>query len=240
MNKQIYLSDYYKELPSNCVLNKIATGCGGTTLEIENMNRDSIIAVPLEQMIKNKVNQYPNERTPEEFKMFGVCAGVTKYDIIEYLNSNEVHKIITTYDSLYKVIEAIKEVNNRQLNSYFLLIDEVHYILNNYLLRKDAIKELLQAYKLFEKWCFMTATPNEPEFILEELKDIPLVVAPFELEEIKILNVKTIQVQATVKKLIRDYIDNRFQNAHIFCNSVEIIASLIKECDLNNDNCKAV
>lgn len=86
----------------------------------------------------------------------------------------------------------------------------------------------------------MTATPNEPEFILEQLKDIPTIVAPFELETIKVNNVKTIQVEATTKKLINDYLQNRFQNAHIFCNSVEIIARLIKECNLTNENCKAV
>ncbi len=251
MEKQIYLSDFedYKQngLPSNCVFNKVATGCGGTTLEIENMNRDSIIAVPLEQMINNKVNQYPNTngRTPTDFKMFGVKAGITKYDIIEFLKTNKVHKIITTYDSLYKVIEAINELNEsetkqRKLKDYFLLIDEVHYIMNNYKLRKNAIKRLMEAYKLFDKWCFMTATPNEPEFMLDELKDIPLIIAPFELELIKIENVRTIQVEATTKKVINDYLTNRLQNAHIFVNSVEIIARLIKACELTNDNCRAV
>ncbi len=86
----------------------------------------------------------------------------------------------------------------------------------------------------------MTATPNEPEFILDELKDIPLVVAPFVMEEIRIQNKKTFQVKATTKKLIIDYLENRLQNAHIFCNSLEIISSLIKECSLNNENCRAV
>lgn len=78
MEKQIHLDKFYKEIPSNCVFNKVATGCGGTSLEIENMNRDSIIAVPLEQMINNKVNQYPNERTPDDLKLFGVKEGVDK------------------------------------------------------------------------------------------------------------------------------------------------------------------
>lgn len=78
MKEKIYLSNFYKEIPSNCVFNKVATGCGGTSLEIENMNRDSIIAVPLEQMINNKVKQYPNKRTPDDLKLFGVKAGVDK------------------------------------------------------------------------------------------------------------------------------------------------------------------
>ena len=238
--EQVYLSKFYKEVPSNCVFNKVATGCGGTSLEIENMNRNSIIAVPLEQMISNKVEQYPNERTPQDFIMFGVSAGITKDDIIEYLKENKVHKIITTYDSLYKVIDAITELNERELKSYFLLIDEVHYILNNYQLRKEAVTRLLTQYTLFTNWCFMTATPNEPEFTLTELEGIRIEVAPFELEKVNIKNVRTVQIEATVKKIIEDYKENRLQNAHIFVNSVEIIASLIKACNLTNENCKAV
>ena len=238
---RVYLSKYYTEIPSNCVLNKVATGCGGTSLEIENMNRDSIITVPLEQMIQNKVSQYPmKDRTPEDFKLFGVCAGILQEDLINYLKTNKVHKIIVTYDSLPRVIDAITELNERPVDEYFLLIDEVHYILNNYQLRKDAIKKLLTIYPMFKKWCFMTATPNEKEFTLEELKDIRVEIAPFELEKIVIQNIQTIQVEATIKKLINRYLNSKFQNAHIFVNSVEIMARLIKACQLDNHNCKAV
>lgn len=239
-NVQDYLSAHYTEIPTNCVLNKVATGCGGTSLEIETMTRDSIITVPLEQMIQNKVDQYPNERTPKDFKLFGVCGGVPQDDLINYLKTNKVHKIIVTYDSLPRVIDAIKELNERPFDEYFLLIDEVHYILNNYQLRKEAFKKLLAIYPTFKNWCFMTATPNEEEFTLEELKDIPIVIAPFELEKIEIQNIQTIQVEATTKKLINRYLSSKFQNAHIFVNSVEIIAKLIKACELDNTNCRAV
>ena len=128
----------------------------------------------------------------------------------------------------------------RKLSSYFLLIDEVHYIMNNYLLRKDAIGRLLKQYTLFDRWCFMTATPNDSEFMLQELKGIQVETAPFKLEKVKALTIQTIQVQATTRKFILDYLKNRLQNAHIFCNSVEIIASLIKACELNNNNCRVV
>ena len=238
--RQDYLSSHYNEIPSNCLLNKVATGCGGTSLEIENMNRDSIITVPLEQMIQNKVSQYPNERTPQDFKLFGVCGGIYQNDLVNYLKTNQVHKIIVTYDSLPRVIDTIKELQERPIEEYFLLIDEVHYILNNYQLRKDAIKKLLSIYPMFKNWCFMTATPNEEEFTLEELKNIPVIVAPFELETIHVQNIQTIQVEATTKKLINRYVNSKFQNAHIFVNSIELIAKLIKSCNLTNDNCRAV
>lgn len=240
MNKKVYLSQFYSEVPANCVFNKVATDCGGTSLEIENMKRDSIITVPLEQMIDNKVDAYPNQRTPNDFKMFGVKEGIYKEDIVEYLKANKVHKIITTFDSLYKVIDAINELKQRDIKNYFLLVDEVHYILNNYLLRKKAIKPLLKQYTLFDKWCFMSATPNEDEFTLDELRGIPVIVAPLTMEHVHIENVRTPQVEATTKKLIEDYLTSRLQNAHIFVNSTEIIASLIKACNLTNDNCKAV
>ena len=48
-----YLSDYYSELPSNCILNKGITGCGGTTVEI-NASRNSIIVVPTKELVRNK------------------------------------------------------------------------------------------------------------------------------------------------------------------------------------------
>lgn len=86
----------------------------------------------------------------------------------------------------------------------------------------------------------MTATPNEPEFMLKELKDIPVIIAPFELEKIFITNKPTQQVQATTKKLILDYLENKIENAHIFVNSVEFIATMIKECKLTEDNCRAI
>ena len=55
------------EIPSNCIFNKIVCGCGGTSLEIENMNRDSIICVPRKPMIRNKTGQYPNEENTRRF-----------------------------------------------------------------------------------------------------------------------------------------------------------------------------
>jgi len=208
------LSKYYPEgLPSNCVLNKVATGCGGTSLEIENMNRDSIITVPSKEIVTEKPEQYPNDRTPNDFILFGVQEGVSKEDVIEYLKNNKVHKIIVVYDSLYKVIDAITELGKRNLKDYFLLIDEIHYVANNYQFRKPAMKRVLSVYKMFDKWCFMTATPTDEEFTLEELKGIRIEVAPFKIEEVNIKNVKTPQVEATTKKLIDDYIENRCKHS---------------------------
>lgn len=57
-------------------------------------------------------------------------------------------------------------------SEYFLLIDEYHLLFNDYSLRTDAIMFLLQNFKKFKNWAFLTATPLKQEFILKELKDV--------------------------------------------------------------------
>lgn len=53
MDKVGYLSDFFSELPSNCILNKGLTGCGGSYLELHS-NRNSVILVPTIELVKNK------------------------------------------------------------------------------------------------------------------------------------------------------------------------------------------
>ena len=102
-----YLSDieaYANELPDNCLFHKGKTGCGGTTIALKN-NIDTIICVPFRTLIFNKLNTtdiYPHE-------ILGVCqqengSQVTDERILEYINSQHVRKIMTTYDSLLRVV----------------------------------------------------------------------------------------------------------------------------------------
>ena len=41
------------DLPSNCIFNKVITGCGGTTVVLFN-NENYVIAVPTTELIINK------------------------------------------------------------------------------------------------------------------------------------------------------------------------------------------
>jgi len=56
-----FLNEVMTELPVNCLLDKGKTGCGGTSVALENQI-NTIIAMPYVNVIKNKVAQYPNER----------------------------------------------------------------------------------------------------------------------------------------------------------------------------------
>lgn len=92
-----FLSDIFDFLPSQCLLNKGVTGCGGTTLEIK-CKRNSIILVPNINLILNKCETFP--------KLIGVYGDVTKFTFLSKFNTKQQYKkIIATYDSLPKLIE---------------------------------------------------------------------------------------------------------------------------------------
>ena len=141
-----YLSEVISDLPTNCLFDKGAVGCGGTTLAI-NSKENYVICVPFVSLVNNKVNQHDN--------LFAVKEGVTVQAIKDYVNAAETIKIITTYDSLSKVVEALGEA----VNSVNLLIDELHLLFTQYTFRKEAVQSVLDLYTNFKTYCFMTATP---------------------------------------------------------------------------------
>lgn len=219
-----YLSDYYSELPSNCILNKGITGCGGTTVEI-NASRNSIIVVPTKELVRNKsdgINIYG---------LFGDIKG--NKGIKNYIDTKEGYKkIITTYDSLSRVISVIGE---SVFTNYFLLIDEYHIFFNYYSLRNKAIREVLSIFRKFSNFCFMTATGLTEETMIEELKDIKIITLDWEKKVPVKVNVietrftlKTIELEI-YKCLSSDY------NLHIFFNSVKSISSIIKKMEIEFD-----
>jgi hypothetical protein len=58
---------------------------------------------------------------------------------------------------------------------FFLLIDEWHVLFNQYVFRESAVTEVLKIVPLFKEVTYMTATPVEDEFILKEVKHLPVV-----------------------------------------------------------------
>ena len=214
-------------LPAGYLIDKGKVGCGGTSLALED-NRDTIICVPFVELILNKVNKYGD-------RVLGVYEGVTKEDIAEYIKRDGVKKIMCTYDSLQKVTDVVGY-------NYTLLVDELHLLFTQYVFRDKAVKSVLNLYKNFREWAFLTATPIEQDLMLEELKDIPTYKIDWENKrEMIVRAIKCNRVLTSMKNIIMDYLEGRmFGNCHIFINSVKSIATLIKACGLTNDNCRLV
>ena len=163
-----YLSDFMTEIPANCLFNKKLTGCGATELAIRN-DIPTIIAMPYVALVKNKTIYRKDNRT-----VLGVFEGVTEQDIVNFAQNNHPLKIAVTYDSLPRTVAALETAGLNPYKDIFLLVDEWHVLFNSYKFRYDTIKSLLQTAEKFERVTYMTATPIERQFILEELKYMPI------------------------------------------------------------------
>jgi len=184
--------------------------------------------MPYVSVIKNKESQYPNERCNN--KLFGVYEGVGDADILDYINSHEIKKIAVTYDSLERLITLLLEKGIDVYNDYYLLVDEYHILFNSYAFRNRAIKSVLKYSPLFKEVTYMTATPIEEQFMLKELKHLPVVEVQWEnVIPVTVKPIVTNQPIRIVCKLIKDVINGKtFGNLHFFVNSVELIADAIR------------
>lgn len=165
---------HFEDLPHNCIFNKVVTGCGGTTVVLQNAE-DYVIAVPTTELIINKTDitiaglskrSYNGIRP---FGLFGKFDDATERKLKDYLNSSGVKKIMCTYDKVPRLIEYLNPAD------YRLLIDEYHSLLKAYSYRQKAIDGVLDNFRKFKSFCFMSATPILPSFkpnCLEDVKEV--------------------------------------------------------------------
>lgn len=235
-----YLSQIREELPLDCLFNKVRVGCGGTTLALTN-SQPYVIAVPYVALVDNKIEQNKTKH------WLGVVGGVNKLDIHNYLNecekNNWIPKILTTYDSLPKVVDMIDP------QDFYLLVDEYHILFQQYSFRYDAIRGVLDNYKKFKHYTFMTATPIEPEkarqFVLTELQDVPYVEQDWSDDNCIDVFVEAIQC-ASVKSKVADIIMRHLSgdiptNAYFFVNSLTIVNQMFDLIpQLNSRNTRVI
>lgn len=233
------IEEIKNELPVNCLFDKGVTGCGGTTIAIEN-NKDTIIAMPYVNVIKNKEAQYPNERCKHE--LFGIYEGVSNEEILDYIKTHDIKKIAVTYDSLERLITLLLGSGIDVYNDYYLLVDEWHILFNSYAFRKNAIKKVLQYAKQFKEVTYMTATPIEELFMLKELKHLPIVQVQWKnVVPVNIKPIITNQPITAVCNLIKNKIGGKLLgNLHFFVNSVEFIAEAIRKSGLTPEQVRVI
>lgn len=209
-----YLNEVCSTIPSHKLINKGITGCGGTTVELK-AKRSSIILCPTKNLVTSKaIGDY-----------LGITGDVSNSTIKNYIYSDvKYKKLIATYDSLSRIMEIVPNYSE-----YFLLIDEYHLLFNDYSFRSDVILFILNNFKKFRDWAFLTATPLKDEFILEELKDIPQLTYEWEgSSKVNISIRDTCFIQKELFNLIELYKD---RNLHIFLNSVSTIYKITEKLD---------
>ena len=231
-----YLSDFLTEIPVNCLFNKKQTGCGATELAIRN-SIPTIIAMPYVALVKNKTIY-----RKDDISVLGVYEGITEQDIIDYAKRHSPLKIAVTYDSLPRTIRALETAGHNPYKDIFLLVDEWHVLFNSYSFRHTAIKNLLAEAANFDKATYMTATPIEQEYVLEELKHLLVCEIDWpHLQEVKIRSRQTSKPAQYIVKECRKVLDSDLPyNLHIFVNSVDFIAKVIDLAKLTPEQVKAV
>lgn len=240
-----------EDLPHNCIFNKVITGCGGTTVALSN-NECYIIAVPTQELVKNKIKRdeagvgtykLQNGETREIFGLFGYSSYMMKKELMDYIESHEIKKIMCTYDKMEMLLHFIDP------KDYRLLVDEYHTLLKAYSFREKAINRVFSTYRMYKSFCFMSATPIMPDFKPSLLDDVEEVMAEWDnVEKITVNLQYSNKPFLTAANIINRYKadgfievnGNKSYEAFFFINSVNEICKILKHCNLTNDNARII
>ena len=87
-----------------------------------------------------------------------------------------VYKIAVTYDSLPKLVRTMKKLGLDPYREAFLAIDEWHILCQQYSFRYDAAIGVLDEASHFERKTYISATPLERKYWLEEVRSLPEII----------------------------------------------------------------
>lgn len=225
IEKGSWLSDIMNEIPTNTILNKVMTGCGATTLEI-NAARHSIIIEPNVPVIIGKQAQH-------KF-LFAVYEGTTREDVKTYLAGDEdgYRKIITTPEGFdKKVLPAMYEEKIAVYEEYFLLFDECEKPIQDVGYRGDIYLPVEDFFK-FKGKAMVSATPiipSDPRFEEQGFEMLRIVPTYDYCKDLTV--VVTNNTVCVLRKLLERY-RKAGEKVCIFFNSTDATLSLIQTLKL--------
>lgn len=250
-------------LPSDqhYILNKQLTGCGAT----EKFIRDEapvIIAMPRKHLLYNKLSQHLNDnvflyrfldkkqyfsdKTPSEEQL-------KEFDrlLVDYLQSGG-KKILTTYDSLPKIITSIYALG-RNLNDFKVVVDEMQQILGDAPIKANIEHQFYMALKKFKTVIYLSATPflNEYLDMSEQFNSIPIVKLIWESSAVKKTHIDVKKLTGSITKTCCGIIEKyksgnaptikqgdktiQSREAVFYLNDVGAIIDIIKKAGLKAD-----
>ena len=214
------------ELPKG-ILNKGVTGCGATSVAIEDEHK-TIICSPRINLIKNKVGQHKG--------LFGVFGDVKNDEIMAYLEKAETPKIMVTYDSMPRLAKLINDKYD-----WRVVVDEYQYLLIDSGFRSDKAIALLDVVNEFDYVTYLSATPIADKYIqgMEHFKDVPYteLIWGDRVERIYVEREVSAKPIDNAIKIVRNYQNGNFpkegdavsKECVIFLNSVTNIANIIHQ-----------
>ncbi len=217
------------ELPKG-ILNKGVTGCGATSVAIEDEHK-TIICSPRINLIKNKIGQHKG--------LLGVYGDVKNDEIMAYLEKTETPKIMVTYDSMPRLAKLIDDKTD-----WRVVIDEYQYLLIDSGFRSDKAIALLDVVNEFDYVTYLSATPIADKYIqkMEQFKDVPYteLIWGDRVEKIGVERIVSAKPIDNAIKIVRNYQNGIFpkegdavsKECVIFLNSVTNIANIVRQTEL--------
>lgn len=240
-----------EDLPYNCIFNKVVTGCGGTTIALVN-DENYVIAVPTTELVINKTQSLEAGlskvtiigKEVEIFGWFGKRDIHNTKEFEDYTKTKGVKKIICTYDKLPYITEVIKT------SEYRLLVDEYHKLLRDYAYRSNAIDGVLNSFRAYKSFCFMSATPIQSEYKPDVLEGIDEFTANWgdRVERVKIQLLPRKNPILAAAEIASTYLEKGYVElngiksdcAYFFVNSTTDIKKILDYCNAPIDKVRIV
>lgn len=207
-------------------INKGRCAIGGTTLEIENKERSSVITVPNISILLSKKEQHPSLNI--------VYGDISYEEVYDYLQNRHVgQKIMSTPEGIAKIMWGAEELGivKELYENWFFMLDEAHTFASEHY-RKDICTPFKYFWN-FKSKCIITATPyffTHPR--MKEL-DYHEVVINEKLGKVTLVN--CVSVVGTLQHILNNI--NEFPgNVHIFYNSVTEIKKAVERAGVEDCN----
>lgn len=239
-----YLSelDEFKNGLPHGIVNKTKCDVGGTFIAAT-CDCNYIIVCPFVDLVKSiGADDNIKKKGIEVFECYG---GVRKSSFDSYIKRNKILKIAVTFDSLPKLLDWMEY----KTDGWRLLVDEYHTILESCIFRDVAISGLMESIKKFDYYTLLSATPIEPRYEIDFLRELPHYKVTWDnIEQIKVHRIKATKMQEALVKIIRRFIETGFnvrdingdnrdvEQLFIFVNSVSYIQQIcetLKVCSIN-------
>ncbi|OYZ28272.1 MAG: hypothetical protein B7X86_13645 [Sphingobacteriales bacterium 17-39-43] len=227
VSKLAYLDTIFTNgLPVNAFINKGRCGIGGTSLEIKDKSRSTLIIVPNIGIIKNKLNATDLKDRPD----YGVWGERSDSQILEYLNDRRLGvKIMCTPESIKRVFKAADHIGRLQeiFTQWLLLLDESHTFIS------EAYREnILLPFNYFWEFTNKTIISATPYFFSDERFN------QLDYHEINFdepLDTITLVNSASVEGALKHILETAHEDDcsyHIFYNSVTAIRDIILKSNI--------
>ena len=243
-----FLSDWHDLLnilpqQGKYILNKVNTGCGGTTLFLESP-RPCIMVSPRSNVLYSKSGQFPKAHLFRTKTDTSTPPRILKDRLRDYINSclscispwGEIRppvtpKILVTIDSYPYVAEQLAFMG--RLGDFTVLVDEFQCLMSDSKYKGRVELEFLHNLRGVQSICFMSATPIDEDYIkfFPDFDDVTtyykLIWDPSVLEKPN-LDMRPYKTRQSSKSICRDIISDYRQNGYFarkVVNGVQVFST---------------